>query len=78
MIEIYDKLFIINIKKNLFILQRIGEVFGYPEMRSKSIWEKFVSSIFCQDTSIQLFCNNILFLVTGFNQTNLSAVKKSD
>ena len=51
----------------------MGETFGYPELRSRSAWGKFVSSVLCQDT--MLFCNNILFLVTGFSQTNLSAVK---
>lgn len=50
----------------------MGETFGYPELRSRSVWGKFVSSVLCQDT--MLFCNNILFLVTGFSQTNLSAM----
>ncbi|KAG9437298.1 lipase 3 isoform X1 [Apis mellifera carnica] len=65
---------ITKLAKLTYMGVRIGEVFGYPELRSRSIWEKFVSSVFCQDTSIQFFCNNILFLVTGFNQTNLSAM----
>jgi hypothetical protein len=62
-------------KIRYIILQWIGEAFGYPELRSRSAWGKFVSSVLCQETTQQLFCNNILFLVTGFNQANLTAVK---
>ncbi|XP_076749928.1 lipase 3 [Xylocopa sonorina] len=54
----------------------IGETFGYPELRSRSTWEKFVSNILCQDRT-QLLCNNIIFLVTGFNQSNSSAADLS-
>jgi hypothetical protein len=62
-------------KTRYIILQWIGEAFDYPKLRSYSAWGKFVSSILCQDTTLQLICNNILFFVTGFNQTNLTAVK---
>ncbi|XP_026673789.1 lipase 3-like isoform X2 [Ceratina calcarata] len=51
----------------------IGELFGYPEFRARSTWGKFVVNILCQDTT-QFFCNNILFLVSGFNQAELSAM----
>ncbi|CAL7949363.1 unnamed protein product [Xylocopa violacea] len=54
----------------------VGETFGYPELRLRSAWEKFVSNILCQDIT-QLLCNNILFLITGFNQSNLSAADLS-
>ncbi|XP_034176571.2 gastric triacylglycerol lipase [Osmia lignaria lignaria] len=52
----------------------IGEAFGYPEVRPRSVWEKFVSNLFCQDDATsQLFCTNFLFIVTGLSQANLSA-----
>ncbi|XP_012153789.1 gastric triacylglycerol lipase [Megachile rotundata] len=50
----------------------IGEAFGYPEVRSRSVWEKFVSNTLCQNATSQFFCNNFLFIVTGLSQTNLS------
>ncbi|KOC69317.1 Lipase 3, partial [Habropoda laboriosa] len=52
----------------------IGETFGYPELRSRYPWEKFVSNVLCRDATAQLFCNNLMFLVTGFVQANLSAL----
>ncbi|CAK9833104.1 Gastric triacylglycerol lipase [Anthophora retusa] len=55
----------------------IGETFGYPELRSRYPWEKFVSNVLCRDATAQLFCNNLLFLVTGFDQASLSAANVS-
>ncbi|KAH0950126.1 hypothetical protein HN011_009881 [Eciton burchellii] len=51
----------------------IGETFGYPEFRSRSVWGKFVSNLFCQSTaSTQFLCSNILFLVAGFSRAELN------
>ncbi|OAD53405.1 Lipase 3 [Eufriesea mexicana] len=65
-----------KLAKLTYLGVRIGEAFGYPELRSRSAWGKFVSNVLCRDTTV-LFCNNILFLVTGFKQTNLSAMNLS-
>lgn len=63
----------------LFLLQWVGETFGYPELRSRSEWGKFVSNLFCQKTaSTQFICSNILFLVIGFSRAELNTVRIND
>ncbi|XP_067203426.1 lipase 3-like isoform X2 [Linepithema humile] len=51
----------------------VGETFGYPELRSRSTWGKFVLSLFCQNmVNAQFFCSNLLFLVAGINREELN------
>lgn len=62
-----------------FLLQWVGETFGYPEFRSRSVWGTFVSNLFCQSmASTQFICSNILFLVAGFSRAELNTVRPND
>ncbi|XP_076230782.1 gastric triacylglycerol lipase [Calliopsis andreniformis] len=51
----------------------IGETFGYPELRSRSIWEKMVSNIICRD-SVKSLCTNVIFFIAGLNKTEYDTV----
>ncbi|XP_076181169.1 lipase 3 [Ptiloglossa arizonensis] len=65
---------ITKLAKLTYMGVRIGEMFGYPELRSRSAWGKFVSNILCKETSTtQFFCTNFIFLVSGYNRSELSA-----
>ncbi|KAK0159085.1 hypothetical protein PV328_010011 [Microctonus aethiopoides] len=51
----------------------VGENFGYPEFRARSMWSKFVSSFLCHnDAPTQFLCTNALFLVAGFSKKELN------
>nr|XP_033339533.1 gastric triacylglycerol lipase-like [Megalopta genalis] len=67
---------ITKLAKLTYMGVRIGEKFGYPEMRTRSSWEKFVANLFCKEqvqSITPFFCSNVLFFVAGFSQLDLSA-----
>ncbi|XP_053982963.1 gastric triacylglycerol lipase-like isoform X1 [Hylaeus volcanicus] len=65
---------ITKLAKFTYTFVRIGEMFGYPELRPRSAWGMFISNIFCTNTTTtQFFCNHLLFLTTGFTHSELSA-----
>ncbi|XP_031828488.1 gastric triacylglycerol lipase isoform X2 [Nomia melanderi] len=68
---------ITKLAKLTYMGVRIGEKFGYPEIRARSGWGKLVTNLFCKNQTQPLFCNNFLFLITGFDQSELSGGNRS-
>ncbi|XP_076277274.1 lipase 3 isoform X1 [Lasioglossum baleicum] len=67
---------ITKLAKLTYMGVRIGEKFGYPEVRTRSSWGKFVTNLLCKDQTqsiTPLFCTNFLFFIADFGQSNLSA-----
>ncbi|KZC08171.1 Gastric triacylglycerol lipase, partial [Dufourea novaeangliae] len=67
---------IAKLAKLTYMGVRVGEMFGYPEIRIRSSWGKFVTNLLCKERTVSmtpLFCTNFVFIVTGFSQTELNA-----